>query len=648
MLAISILEILKNIILSIYIKDSNIIIFLSNIYFYIQLFNQYKNESTISIYNILTTEYKDSVSINYNFNLHIISFQKFEKIYDNNELKNLFNKKINLFENICEIIKTTKELKIYIKEIEKMQINNKVINYINDIIKQNDINNKDSKILNIYSSIGNYLIELDFEYHDNIFTCDSNKLINYICFINYLFKHGIDISKNIKMTDILYDENFNDTNKLSYDMVIGDLQDNIKNIIHADCCNNIKQLKIRGTKAEPLIIQLVTTILKRNGIAILIMPDNTLSSTSIQHINTRKYLINEFNVTNVISLENKRSLVVFKNDGKTKNINLSSFVNDNKLNISYSDIEKNNYSFYYNNYIISIDNIKNNKIFIDNVTKLKNIINIYTPLEYDNNKDNNKDNNDVLISYKYNQLKIVKYDMNNNYNNIFIIKQNIDITTQKYMNHYLNYLIVKNFDSLIKGKIGQLDIDKINELKINIPLLKIQENILSYIDTNNTIIEKNKLQIQTLINTKNYLITDLILYLPTKKLSEICTISDKSIEKNTIMILKNSNSAGSVDLTMNDKDESPNIYYLTNIKNYDKECLYNILKFHEDNLKKMANITNTVKLGLNKLETFEVPILDDCNKNVLLQYLKIYDNIKNLNEQNSLLLKLNLFNIINL
>ena len=60
----------------------------------------------------------------------------------------------------------------------------------------------------------------------------------------------------------------------------------------------------------------------------------------------------------------------------------------------------------------------------------------------------------------------------------------------------------------------------------------------------------------------------------------------------------------------------------------------------------MANITNTIKLGLNKLETFEVPILDDNNKNILLSYLKIYDNVNNLNEQNRLLSKLNLFNII--
>ena len=647
------LEVLKSIILSLYIREFPLIILLSNVYFYIHLCHQYKNELDINIlYKYLTSEYKDYVLSNFNFNLYIISFQKFEKIFDKDKINELTSKRFDLLKEIIEIIKTTKELRNYIKEVDKMLVNDKVVNYINDIIKQNNMNDLSNKILNIYSNLGSYLVELDLNIYDNIYAYDGDKVLNHMCSINYFFKHGVDISKNIKTTDILYDENFNDNNKLSYNMVIGNLQDNIKNIIHADCCNNIKQLKIRGTKAEPLIIQLVTTILKKNGIAVLIMPDNTLSNTSIQHVNTRKYLVNNFNVTDVISLDNKRSLVVFKNCGKTTDIKLSSFVNDNQLNISYSNMEKNNYSFYYNNYVVSVSDNKSNKSGFKNVTTLKDVINIYTPVEYDeyelNNKNkDNKDNNEVLVCHKYNQLKIVKYDMNNNYNYIFSIKPKIETTTtQNFMNYYLNYLIIKNLEFLTKGKIQQLDIDKINELEINIPSLNIQENVLSYINNNNAIIEKNELQIKNLINTKNNLIASLIAELPTKKISEICTISDKSTEKNTIMILKNSNSAGTVDLTTNDKDESSNIYYLTNIRGYDKECLYNILKFYEDNLKKMANITNTIKLGLNKLETFEVPILDDNNKNILLSYLKIYDNVNNLNEQNRLLSKLNLFNII--
>jgi hypothetical protein len=561
-------------------------------------------------------------------------------MFNYDQIKNLFGNKFNLFEIIVDVIKTTKEFKNYVKDIDKMEINSKVIDYINKFITQN------SKVLNIYSNIGNYLVELNLNNHNNIFAYDSNKILNNMCNMNYLFKYGVDISQNMKTTDILYDNNFDDTANSSYDIIIGDLHDNIKNIIHADCCDNIKQLKIRGTKAEPLIIQLVTTILKKNGIAMLIIPDNTLSNTSIQHINTRKYLINNFNVLEVISLNNKRSLLVFKNSGKTENINLHNLENTNNLNISFSDIEKNNYSFYYNNYDNSSSNITNNiKKSLKNVIKLKDIINIYTPLEYDEYMDKNNDE-EVLVCHKYNQLKIVKYDKNNNYNYVFCMKPKIDITTQKYMNNYLNYLIVKRFDYLTKGKISQLDIDKINELEINVLSLKIQENILLYINTNNEIIKKNELQIENLINTKNNLITNTILNLPTKKLSEICTISDKSTEKNTIMILKNSNSAGTVSLTVNDNDESPNIYYLSDIKNYDKECLYNILKLYESNLKKMANITNTIKLGLNKLETFEIPILDNYNRDALLRYFEIYNNINNLSNQNILLSKLNLFGII--
>ena len=60
------------------------------------------------------------------------------------------------------------------------------------------------------------------------------------------------------------------------DVILANEPMGIKNIVHASCCERIKELKIRGTKAEPLFLQLFMQALNDGGRCAVIVPDGVL------------------------------------------------------------------------------------------------------------------------------------------------------------------------------------------------------------------------------------------------------------------------------------------------------------------------------------------------------------------------------------
>ena len=70
----------------------------------------------------------------------------------------------------------------------------------------------------------------------------------------------------------------------------------IKNIIYKNVCKRIKELKIDGTKAEPLFLQLMAQSLNKNGRCAVIVPDGVLSNKAELHKETRKHLCNNLNL----------------------------------------------------------------------------------------------------------------------------------------------------------------------------------------------------------------------------------------------------------------------------------------------------------------------------------------------------------------
>ena len=98
----------------------------------------------------------------------------------------------------------------------------------------------------------------------------------------------------------------------------------LKGIKHAECCERVKALKIRGTKSEPLFLQLMMVSLKRGGRCAVVVPDGMLVNGSTCHDETRKYLLDHFELKRVIKMKGQffmntgiqPSILFFENTGK--------------------------------------------------------------------------------------------------------------------------------------------------------------------------------------------------------------------------------------------------------------------------------------------------------------------------------------------
>ena len=75
----------------------------------------------------------------------------------------------------------------------------------------------------------------------------------------------------------------------------------------------MKDLKIRGTKFEPLALQLIMKGLNKGGRACVIVSNALLQSTSICAVETRKYLLQNFEVEKIIEISNNENVIYFKN-----------------------------------------------------------------------------------------------------------------------------------------------------------------------------------------------------------------------------------------------------------------------------------------------------------------------------------------------
>ena len=127
-----------------------------------------------------------------------------------------------------------------------------------------------------------------------------------------LFLQTFTFLDNLYTTNPLLD-NFNHK---GYDVIITRIPVNIHGITHAETCDRVKELKIRGTKFEPLALQLIMKGLNKGGRACVIVRDNFLEITSICAVETRKYLLNNFEVEKIVELSTGENMIYFKNSGK--------------------------------------------------------------------------------------------------------------------------------------------------------------------------------------------------------------------------------------------------------------------------------------------------------------------------------------------
>jgi hypothetical protein len=554
-----------------------------------------------------------------------------------------------------------------------------LIFYIDDII--NILNNND--IYDIYDITINDIIEYHInndtylegiEYYDYF---SNNKLLEWIK-NHYIFSNDLlnciykftniqinsydnivykEIIGLVKMKDLLENVNNNnltidilktDNNK-KYDTIFAILPNKVTNIIHAQCCKKIKDLKIRGTKSEPLYLQYIMLSLNNNGSAIIIVPDHLLYNDSKQHDDTRKYLLENFNVKQIIQLSptfflkknQKYSLLYFTKMGKTCDIEylkLNSDYNLEKIGIlEYNKVIINNNILFINYYQNKLQ--LNNNINNINITKkLNEIYNFTTDIT----------NNTIRISKKFkNNSSIILYNKDeiSEESDAYYLIIKDSLLNNEYFTTYILHKLKYKMNKLLKNNSNIYDIDEISQLCIPIIDNEIQTKIINYYNFKSLLINSNNEQINKFREIQyNFISLNIDLYNNgTNTIENICDIYSHNniIDKNVIYIgiIKNSSEVGNMYMH-NDNNFNSNSYYLSiksnKITEYNIEYIYIWLKYNNKILFDIAN--NNTQLILNKtnINKFIIKNINyNIQENIILHYKKYDAMINKLQETNT-------------
>jgi len=623
----------------------------------------------------LTVEHFETIKRELQTMYNIMDFNfdiNFDKVI--NYLKTIIgNKTINVNTNILNDIFMThlnNDKKIHIKTYATFYQNPLLTEFIATIIPPNfNVNSLDDKIfegnikINSYQSYVAKQIKLkhpNFNFDLNKFISSQNNnqiksLINY----DFMTIHNKNTFSNIISGNILA-ENIKINNQVEmFDIIVFNVDSDIHNLIHAKCCDEIKKIRIRGTSYEALTMQLIMMKLNKNGRCAVIISDSFLFSDSNQLIETRKYLLENYNLKKVVHLDETlyhykgamNSLCYFENNGQTENIFFSDLKNystrleeQNSISVSYEDIKKNNYSLYnklYRNILrqnasastASQNSSKSNEL---KYIKLKEVFDFKTT-DSDSNSNSISDisGSDTVIGcakyYKNTDsieliLKDTKLNLSD-YDYYFIEKRN-DNFIQNFLSYYLMYVLKNHIDLYTKGKTSQLDLDKI--LSIDIPLItkSMQNTINNYYLYSTNLYKLNKEKIKTYQNLKEDILTsfnktniieinkivDIIAHDDTALIKNILNTNSNSNTK-TISIIRNGSSAGNINLhqeslkyIVSNNLILTNSYYLNNKhSSYITDYIYQYLLFEKYKLKELAYLTKQPNLTKSNIASLSVP-----------------------------------------
>ena len=387
---------------------------------------------------------------------------------------------------------------------------------------------------------------------------DIDEHVKNMGILNMFLETGENCEKTLCKRDTLKDDFILDDKTFveKVDVILANEPFGIKSLIYAkNCCERIKNLKINGTKAEPLFLQLMMQSLKENGRAAVIVPDGVLFNDANLHTNTRKYLIDNLNLMKVISLNGdfflntgvKSSILFFANNGKTKQVEFCDIVMKESLEeisvikVSYDDIVNNNYNLFVNKY----NKITNDKIEGIKYMKLGEICNFMPKSKrqasfgkdtgnfpfYTSSKELTKYCDEC--DYKIEALIIgtggnANIKINNNFScsaDNFIVSSN----NKNYMNKYIYYYFLTNinkFEECFHGStikhLSKLDLEK---LEIPIPSLITQHKIVDALEQIYGQIERNNTSIDTYEQLKKAIVwANTQNGCEEKKLGELCNL----------------------------------------------------------------------------------------------------------------------------
>lgn len=265
-----------------------------------------------------------------------------------------------------------------------------------------------------------------------------------------------------------------------------------------------------------LFIQLIIYSLKKNGIACIILPDGELM-TSQNNLTIRKYILDNCQILKIVNIQGG----LFTNTGiKTKALFIQKHQNDNyNQEIEYIEIneeikvlgkEKLNEKLQFN------FNIIEEEVHYNDDMELKTLGEVCEFLQKSKKQASFGDNcglyNFYTSSSKIKKCNVIDYEDEcliigtGGIANIHIDKKfscsadNFIIKSNKIVNKYLYYYLKLNINLLQNGFIGatikHLSKEYLSNIKIPIPSLEVQQELIEYLDFNNDLIKTLEKEIE--------------------------------------------------------------------------------------------------------------------------------------------------------
>ncbi len=357
-------------------------------------------------------------------------------------------------------------------------------------------------------------VQIDWKVQSKeIHGCDTDPRLGGIARANLFMETGGHRAEYLLTHDSLY----NDLPQNGYKIILANMPFGVKQLVHADCCERVKDLKIRTTKSEPLFLQLMMVSLKLGGRCAVVVPDGILFNVAKGHTDTRKYLLDHFELKRIIKMKGQfftntniqPSILFFENSGNstsavefwdvTRSANgdieetMVLSVPTHKLN-SY-------YSFNMNHYQEKRELVKHSlfetvplcEVAIHSNGKVLSSDEKTETGQYDvmgggmtyNGKTNNYNREGETVSIsKSGSAGFVHYH-NKRYwaGDCITLIPRPDITAKcltKYLYYYLK--LTKSTTSMVGSMIPHCKWDDICDINVAVPPLEIQEEIIKSLD----------------------------------------------------------------------------------------------------------------------------------------------------------------------
>ena len=398
----------------------------------------------------------------------------------------------------------------------------------------------------------------------NIYGFDIDENVQKMAVLNMFLETGINFEETLVKNDslhndfLLQDKSYID----KVDIILANEPFGVKGIVYAECCERVKKLKINGTKAEPLFLQLMMESLNENGRCAVIVPDGVLFNDAKLHTGTRKHLIENFNLEKVISLNGdffmntgvKSSILYFVNNGKTDMVQFSELVIENNklkendiIDVKYDDIVKTGYSLFVNKYNVKedtkIEGVKYMKLrdvcefkFGTRVQKINEKIpknyngNIYPcygggDISFYMNKYNREGKNIIVARFGVSEkcVRIVNGFFWLNDSGL-TLHSKTDLLVDDYL-HYIIYNLQSSIYKLCSGACQKnINMKDFENIQIPIPSIETQNKIVEILDPIYEQIERNNKSVEAYEKIKNGIVWSNTVHYDKVKLSEIINI----------------------------------------------------------------------------------------------------------------------------